>query len=546
MNIEQIANNTIPGAENKRVLKKAEGVTRDIIAEVLDCYQDSNDQLKDFAPHLKGSSLQQTCNNIWSFWKSKIKYLVDADGVQDIKTPAAVWATRYCDCKSFSVAVASTLHCLGIKGKFRFASYGSNSTMPTHVYVVALDGKKEIIIDCVWTGFNSQKPYRKKWDYNMTKVYRLSGTGDEQLFIHAINYAVGELNINPHDPRTTQAQMDLAIDLQRLELEQKYNRKKHAVGSLYDNDYQVEIEAHKAALGAIGLFKSKKKQLAIALKKNDGKGVNKKQAKLLAKAGIAIKKKKEGLLKKIGAGIKKIVTLPSRLAAKGALTKSAPFFLYLFVDPKVLAVAPEAVKVKRVKADMYRNQVINKMQMPAANFDALIRNGIMSSFGMPPEQVIAKWMADANFKVGIITEILSAAGGILKGLLGQFGEKLAADAEQFSPAPEDWGAVAASPNAAQMAQQQSSSYSPAVQPSGGTYNSDGATDDAGAEDTGDWQQTESGWVNRATGETSLNRPKELDNVTVTASKGVPNEAGGGGMILIALLGIGMLVMGGKK
>ena len=561
MTIAQIADCTIPSANNKKVLTHNTGATRDIITEVLDCFHDDKNQLKAFAPYLKGNSTLQTCNNIWNFWKQNITYKVDADGVQWIKSPAAVWATKFCDCKSFSVAAAATLHCLGINGKFRFTSYGSNKTVPTHVYVVAMDGKKEIIIDCVWTGFNSQKPYSKKWDYNMTKIFRISGPNTEEVMYHPTQkkYAIGELNIDVRDNSTTQAEMDLALDLQGLELEQQYNRRRHSIGSPYDNAYQVDIEAHKAALGSIGLIKSKKKKLAIAIKKNDGKGVNKSQSKLLSKAGVAVKKKRDGLIKRVGKGITKVVKTPARLAAKSALPDSAPFFLYLYItDARVLAAAPEAVKVKRAKAELYKNQLVNKLQMPAKNFDQIVRNGIIRSFGMPAEQVIAKWMKDANFKVGFLGlasqagAILGKAKDTLKSLFSKFGDNLSTDAEQFSPSPEDWGVIAANPAAAQaFATAQGQGFTAMVQQSSsGAFKSNTTPEadyeerndfDGLANDTSKWEQTESGWVNRATGETSLNDPRTLENITLTSSrKAAVAENSGSSFLLIGLGALALL------
>lgn len=110
MMLTQLADKYIPVPKNKKELIKPDGVTRDIIKEVLDCYQQEKEQLQKFAPYLKGSSVLETCYNIWNFWKSNIRYQVDVENEQWVKTPAAVWASKFCDCKSFSVAVASSLH----------------------------------------------------------------------------------------------------------------------------------------------------------------------------------------------------------------------------------------------------------------------------------------------------------------------------------------------------------------------------------------------------------------------------------------------------
>lgn len=555
MSIEQIADRLIPLPENKIVLKNNVGETRDIIKEVLECFRDNREQLKAFAPHLKAHSVLQTCNNIWNFWKGQIRYQVDADGTQLIKTPAAVWASKFCDCKSFSVAVASTLNALGIRGKFRFTSYGSNSTLPTHVYVVAMYQGREIIIDCVWNRFNDQKPYTKKWDYNMTSIYRISGTDTSQ-------YAVGELNIDVHDNTVTEAELEVALNKQRLEMEQAIARRKGgigAIGSPLDDAYQTEIEAHSAALAAIGRPKGKR----------SGRGVVKKiKSAKQKKAAGTIKKRKGSIFKRIGKGLKKLASTPLRLAAKTQLPKNAPFFLYLFLSDKVLAKAPEAVTTKRQHALKFRNILVDKLQMKESNFNRIVRNGIMNHFGKTPEDVLAGWMKQANFKVGVIPALakgLQLAAKGLKALLGKFGQNLAADVEQYTPAPEDWGAIPEEEKK-EMVKEQKENVPPVVQPTGGggyNYNhgegNSGHSDEPGVS-TGKGQGGESGGGDGYDGVNwdgdNFNDGKTLEPVTVTSKgkepgepgdgeKPAPKEAGGGGMVLLGLAAVGLLLAGGS-
>lgn len=166
--------NLIPHPVNTKVLINSDGSTRDIIREVLQKYAESRNQLKLFAPYFKADTLLQTCSNIWHFWKKKVKYKIDPDGVQWIKSPAAFYddGHGFGDCKSFAIAVAASLHALDIMGAFRFVSFGANTTTPTHVYVVVKQAGQEIIIDCVWNKFNSQKAFAAKWDYNFSTIYK--------------------------------------------------------------------------------------------------------------------------------------------------------------------------------------------------------------------------------------------------------------------------------------------------------------------------------------------------------------------------------------
>lgn len=177
MDLAAIANQTIPAASGKKVLKK-EGKTDDIIAEVIAAFMDSREQLRQFAPHLKAATLLQTLQNVWSFWKGNIKYKVDPSGQQWVQEPARLWEAKEGDCKSLSIAVMATLYALDIKAAFRFASYNGNNEFPTHVYVIVKDQNKIIPVDCVWKAFGEQKPFTKNWDYDMTKIFRLSGFDD--------------------------------------------------------------------------------------------------------------------------------------------------------------------------------------------------------------------------------------------------------------------------------------------------------------------------------------------------------------------------------
>lgn len=573
MSLKEIANQTIPAATNKTVLKYSNGNTDDIVQEVLACYRDSRTQLVKFAPHLRGKDTLETCRNIWNFWKENIQYKIDATGGQWVQTPAAVWSKKVCDCKSFSVAIAASLYALGIDGKFRFTSYGSNTTAPTHVYVVAMVDGKEIIIDCVWTAFNSQKAFKKNWDYNMSNIFRVSGLGAIS------NKGVLDIDVNDHD--TTEAEMDLALNKQRLEMEQMISRRQHSIGSITDNAYQTEIEAHNAALGAIGKAKKGKtaakvvsikkapakkapnkrvaKKTAAAVKANAGKGVTKKQSKLLTKAGVTIQKRKTTLLKKVAKGITKVVSTPIRLAAKTQLPRQAPFFLYLFLtDQKVIDKLPSVVLQKRAAALKYKKVLVDKLQMKESNFTSIVRNGIMNAFGKSPENVLAEWTA--NFRkengIGILPlAALAAAGPGLKALVNKLAGGVADDIENNSPAPEDWGTV--SPEVVNDLQtdikEQPSNNDPATNngsvrptndsgdytvktPTGGGANRtyDGAVEPLSDEEYENMDSKYSDPADNPTGEGKLTQTQTLEEVIIAPVRKSADSGSGTGLLLVGL------------
>jgi Transglutaminase-like superfamily len=157
--IQTHANRLIPPARHKSLVKVKRGTTKDIMEVVLSCYNEANGQVKKFAPLLKSSNKYTTCRNVWEFVKDNIAYKIDPPGEQWIKEPARVWLDKECDCKSYSVFIASLLHHLGINAKFRFVSFDSYNPEPTHVYVV-VPGTEEIILDCVMPHFDSEAPYK--------------------------------------------------------------------------------------------------------------------------------------------------------------------------------------------------------------------------------------------------------------------------------------------------------------------------------------------------------------------------------------------------
>lgn len=175
MDLSYTADRMIPKAKNKRAMENPDALTRDIVASILKCYEQSNYQVKDLAPYLDTGEIYSTCKKVWQFIKSNIAYKVDPENVQWVKEPAKTWHDRQCDCKGYAIFIASLLKWLGIKGAFRFVSFSEDDPEPTHVYVVVKNRGKEIILDDVMPRFDKEKKYCFKYDYPMTQLYRVSG-----------------------------------------------------------------------------------------------------------------------------------------------------------------------------------------------------------------------------------------------------------------------------------------------------------------------------------------------------------------------------------
>lgn len=470
-NLKALADKYIPGPKKIERLHE-QYVTTDIINEVLSQFERCKNQLQQFAKFLRGNDIKSTCFNIWAFWRHNIRYQADNAGAlkQIVKSPAAVWADKFCDCKSFSVAVMCCLYQLDIKAVFRFVSYNPDAKdIPTHVYVVANVDGKEVVIDCCLPEFNKEKMYSEKYDYLSPGLYAVTGVPGKHR--HGIKKDVkkgkqrGSLNLQHAE---TEAELALMLHEQKLELEQDVAAKMYGIGSVADNAYELELAAVNNALYEIAnprlkatrnfrslvpaketefigkpkdrAVKKEKKKTDKAVKKNAaGKAVNKKDAKRLEKINVTVKKKKEGLLKKVA----KVVTAPLRLIAKGAiemfLPKSAPVFLYLFItDQKVLSKAPAVVIAKRARAQKIADKITGKIGMKQDHFMQILRNGILSNLGDTPENVIAKWMKDANFQIGFAIAALSVAAKFLGQLAMKVGAGNLEELQNSAPDPSDW------------------------------------------------------------------------------------------------------------
>lgn len=170
-----IADQLIPAADNKKVLRHTNYGTADIMTEVMSVYATSWQQLKAFAPTIKSNNVHNTCRNAWQFVKNNIAYLEDPEYFQFVKEPRQLWFSKVGDCKSYSIFIASLLTCLGIPFVFRFVSF-TMKKIPRHVYIVCKYKNEEIILDAVMPAFNSEEAYNYKIDYMpQAKMYRISG-----------------------------------------------------------------------------------------------------------------------------------------------------------------------------------------------------------------------------------------------------------------------------------------------------------------------------------------------------------------------------------
>lgn len=148
--------------------------TQDIVDALLECHALYRTDTESAANALRRSNTRATCKAVYDFASNIVRYKLDPKGYQLCKRPSRTIKERTGDCKSISLLIGSLLYNLGIPFAYRFAGYNGDNY--THVYVVATDGTKEIVLDPVWGKFDSQKRYTSKKDYTMEKGLYIGST----------------------------------------------------------------------------------------------------------------------------------------------------------------------------------------------------------------------------------------------------------------------------------------------------------------------------------------------------------------------------------
>jgi hypothetical protein len=172
MSVKSIDTNVIPIPDGVHEVKHRDGDTWDIVKVIFDADTKLGKYMCEFANQFESS--YAGLYDLWSWVHKNIKYVPDKPGHEKVKDPRVTWSDGNGDCKSFSLFIASVLRCLGIRYKYRFASY-DGAKDPTHVYVIASIDKKEIILDAVHDKFDDEAGYSKKWDKMQTRISYLHG-----------------------------------------------------------------------------------------------------------------------------------------------------------------------------------------------------------------------------------------------------------------------------------------------------------------------------------------------------------------------------------
>ena len=163
--------------QNRREMLTAEQSTGDIIDAILEAHRRHAGDYSKISSFFNAGSRRATARKIFNFLKNNVRYVIEPGSKQTVKSPAAILATGYGDCKHYSLFAGGVLQNLGIPFAYRFASYKLFDKQPQHVFVVVNPGtNNEIWIDPVVGDFDYKKPYSYATDRKMA-LYSISGIG---------------------------------------------------------------------------------------------------------------------------------------------------------------------------------------------------------------------------------------------------------------------------------------------------------------------------------------------------------------------------------
>lgn len=123
------------------------GGNADVVNAFCSCYEKFKNQPKKIVKNLLGLNREKACEAVFGHMCENVRYQLDPDGEQYIKSPARLLKDGCGDCKSLTMFIASCLHCLDIPCIVRFVNFDGGNQY-THVYPVAiLENGREFILD---------------------------------------------------------------------------------------------------------------------------------------------------------------------------------------------------------------------------------------------------------------------------------------------------------------------------------------------------------------------------------------------------------------
>ena len=180
-----LLHNLSPYQGNKRLIVRYQD-TNDIIKALQEAHKNNASEYDKIAPRFWNGNKKALLKRLFNFCKKNIRYEIETDQNQTIKTPGAILAQGKGDCKHYAsfingvVSACNRKYNCNIDNYFRFSGYKIGATEPQHVFAVVknADGE-EIWIDPVLENFNEHKETTFQQDKKAnTMLHSVSGFGE--------------------------------------------------------------------------------------------------------------------------------------------------------------------------------------------------------------------------------------------------------------------------------------------------------------------------------------------------------------------------------
>lgn len=412
----------IAPAQNKKVLKVRNGITKDIVSEVLSGVVGVKDQTRQFSKQFTAN--RDGMQKLWRWVRTNIHYKEDPAGIQWVKEPARLYADRQGDCKSFTIFIVSVLQNLGVEHLIRFTNTERpNSRIVNHVYPVAIIDNEEIIVDAVYHLFDEEHSYYYKKDFEMADIYRLSGIrgvrGIGAAQAAELDRYSAELDAIADSIPDSVLQDDITSmskgEFLRYQQAQVFlAQAEHAPNTEGAMRYQAAADAVRSGnLAGIGSLNSNERQAITSFLQSTA---NQTAPAFVAPAveipdGIlGVGNVATDILDKIKGAWRKVVNW----MFKKALPAASPFFLYLFIQKKVWS---KVINRKKDKQAKIFNFIKSSGKFESdENLENAIRAGIIKKMGKQPEQILAEKSGGkvSGAGIGVVTAILAAIPLVLE------------------------------------------------------------------------------------------------------------------------------------
>ena len=184
MNLEGIKS-SLPPYKGERILVKNRQTVRDIMGEILEAHQDFSRDYDRIYSYFDCESLEDLCRNLVRFCKSKIRYKMEGEEKQTVKSPSAIIHQGYGDCKHYASFCGGILDAIkrntgrNIDWRYRFASYDVFNPEPGHVFVIVKNKGSEIWIDPTPGAERSKQTYQLDKKPKEMALYKISGIDQE-------------------------------------------------------------------------------------------------------------------------------------------------------------------------------------------------------------------------------------------------------------------------------------------------------------------------------------------------------------------------------